>query len=114
MLLRTLQPRFLAIPEIERGEVIICNGSIGVSATGNLDSPTLARLLSAIPEGTWELVCHPGYNDDALNAIRTRLRATREIEMQAISQQIPLALNNGLTLTHYGQLAATHYTESTQ
>ena len=114
MLLRTLQPRFLAIPEIKSGQIITCNGSIGVSATGNLDSPTLARLLAAVPEGTWELVCHPGYNDTALNAVRTRLRATREIEMQAISQQIPLALNHGLTLTHYGKLAATYHTESTQ
>ena len=42
-----------------------------------------------MPEGTWELVTHPGYNDTDLAQVRTRLRASREIERQAL-----LALEN--------------------
>ncbi len=37
-----------------------------------------------MPGGTWELVCHPGYNDRDLDAITTRLRATRDIERAAL------------------------------
>ena len=47
--------------------------------------PILANALIAnMPDGTWELVTHPGYNDRDLDAVTTRLRATREIERQAL------------------------------
>ena len=49
-----------------------------------------------LPSGTYELVCHPGYNDDALGTIRTRLRETREIERKALLEQIPAAKSSGL------------------
>jgi predicted glycoside hydrolase/deacetylase ChbG (UPF0249 family) len=70
------------------------DGTLGVSATGHLDAVNLQQLLHAMPEGTWELVCHPGYNDAALDGITTRLRAHREVEYAALLQQIPLALRN--------------------
>jgi hypothetical protein len=38
-----------------------------------------------MPDGLWELVCHPGYNDRDLDAITTRLRSTREIELAALT-----------------------------
>jgi predicted glycoside hydrolase/deacetylase ChbG (UPF0249 family) len=78
--LRFLQPRFLALPQIRSGRVVTTNGTLGISATGNLDSTTLRAILNAMPSGTWELVCHPGYNDRDLDAVRTRLRSTRDIE----------------------------------
>ena len=59
-------------------------GAIGVLATGTLDSATVASLLRNLPPGNWELVTHPGYNDADLNHVRTRLRATREIELEAL------------------------------
>jgi hypothetical protein len=54
-----------------------------------------------MPEGTWELVTHPGYNDAGLGQIRTRLRASREIEREALIAvrefpQIPLVNFSGL------------------
>lgn len=61
------------------------DGSIGVLATGTLDAIALASLLHvAPPNGTFELVTHPGYNDADLAAARTRLVASREIERQAL------------------------------
>ncbi len=71
------------------------DGSIGVSATGSLDAATLQRLLDAAPDGTWELVCHPGYNDTDLARMKTRLRTTRDIERQALLQLIPGAVAAG-------------------
>jgi hypothetical protein len=37
-----------------------------------------------MPDGTWELVTHPGYNDSDLAQVRTRLLASRETEREAI------------------------------
>ena len=80
-------------------------GSIGVSATGSLDAANLSRLLDGMPEGTWELVCHPGYNDTELNQVRTRLRQTREVERNALLQQIPQGIREGrFQLISFGDL----------
>jgi len=57
------------------------DGSLGVVVTGALDGRLLRLILEDLPEGTWELVCHPGYNDAALQSVRTRLRGSREVEL---------------------------------
>ena len=63
-------------------------GTIGVLATGTLEvKPTLRALLEAMPtdpQATWELVCHPGYPDAALDRVRTRLRQSRAEEHAAL------------------------------
>jgi len=41
--------------------------------------------LMALPEGTWELVCHPGYSDDDLRAAGTRLLKSREVELEILT-----------------------------
>ncbi|MGA9470923.1 MAG: hypothetical protein WBV36_00590, partial [Terriglobales bacterium] len=35
--------------------------------------------------GTWELVCHPGYADDDLRAVRTRLVESRDRERSLLT-----------------------------
>jgi predicted glycoside hydrolase/deacetylase ChbG (UPF0249 family) len=83
-LLRSQRPYFLRA--VKQANMHTTDGSIGVLATGTLDAETIQRLLSAMPAGTWELVCHPGYQDDALAGIQTRLRASRETERTALEQ----------------------------
>lgn len=61
------------------------DGTLAVAATGQLDQKVLLAILDSLPEGTWELVCHPGYADADLRAAGTRLVATREIELQALT-----------------------------
>jgi hypothetical protein len=61
------------------------DGAPGVLATGTLDARTVTSLLAAMPDGVWELVTHPGYNDADLGRARTRLLAQREVEMQALA-----------------------------
>ncbi len=79
------------------------SGTIGVLATGNLNvEETLRSLLAAIPNDpsqTWELVCHPGYPDAHLDQVRTRLRASRAQEHQAL-----LSLLTGIPLTSWRDL----------
>jgi predicted glycoside hydrolase/deacetylase ChbG (UPF0249 family) len=69
------------------------SGTIGVLATGTLNvKETLRSLLAALPPDpneTWELVCHPGYTDAALEQVRTRLRASRAREHQALLELLP-------------------------
>ncbi|MCL5670390.1 MAG: ChbG/HpnK family deacetylase, partial [Acidobacteria bacterium] len=57
----------------------------GLSQTGFLDVTILEQMLRALPEGTSEMMCHPGYVDRALKGMRTRLRAQREIELRALT-----------------------------
>jgi predicted glycoside hydrolase/deacetylase ChbG (UPF0249 family) len=108
-ILNRLRSRFHDLPQIRSGIVRTTGGTLGVSATGTLDEPTLRALLRHAPEGIWELVTHPGYNDRDLDAVTTRLRSTREVEyaalLAAFTSSSPESLNpSGLQLIHYGEL----------
>ncbi|HTS58293.1 MAG TPA: ChbG/HpnK family deacetylase [Terriglobales bacterium] len=65
--------------------IITPNGSLGIAGTGVLDEPLFRLVLENIPEGTWEFVTHPGYNDADLRRVRTRLRHSREIELRLLA-----------------------------
>lgn len=87
--LRIFQKTFFSQPQIASGAMKTTSGCLGVSATGSLDAVTLKRILAAMPEGTWELVTHPGYLDEDLAAVKTRLRETRDIEREALLRELP-------------------------
>ena len=65
--------------------MVSTDGSVGIAATGMLDQKILSHILNALPEGTWELVCHPGYSDADLKAAGTRLTQSREVELAALT-----------------------------
>lgn len=79
------------------------DGTIAMVGTGILNAATVRSLLQQLPEGTWELVTHPGYNDADLAKVRTRLRASREVEHAAL-----LTINEfpGLELISFAELTA--------
>jgi predicted glycoside hydrolase/deacetylase ChbG (UPF0249 family) len=89
--------------------IFTTDGSVGVLATGSLDEATLRRILGAMPEGAWELVCHPGYADADLKAAGTRLVESREAERNALLEVIPRIARRGVSLTHFGQLKAASF-----
>lgn len=101
-LLRTLQSSFQRI--VAEEDFVTTDGAIGVLATGTLDSATLASLLNAMPNGTWELVTHPGYNDAALAKVHTRLLASRHIELEALKTA---GISRDIELIHFGHLHRT-------
>lgn len=61
------------------------DGTLAVVSTGTFNAATLRALLAALPAGTWELVTHPGYNDADLDRVQTRLRASRDLEREALA-----------------------------
>ena len=80
--LRWMQPRCAKI--IAEEGFATTDGTIAMVGTGVLNTAMVRSLLNNLPEGTWELVTHPGYNDADLARVRTRLRASREIEREAL------------------------------
>ena len=105
-ILDQLRQSFNAQPQILFDIVRTTTGSIGVSATGDLNQQTLAEIMAKLSSGIWELVCHPGYNDADLAKIATRLRSHRKTEYDALLAVIPEILShpNPPALIHYGDL----------
>ena len=108
-LLNRLRPSLDRELVASNGAVRTTDGAIGISATGDLTPASLARLLAAVPEGTWELVTHPGENDRDLDRVVTRLRTHREVERDALLRLIPAWLTHHpeRRLIHFGDLAPT-------
>jgi hopanoid biosynthesis associated protein HpnK len=84
------------------------DGSLGVVSTGVLDDQLIHFILETLPEGTWEFVTHPGYNDADLAGISTRLRESRDLERQILSgtETRELLRRKGIQLISYRDLVA--------
>jgi predicted glycoside hydrolase/deacetylase ChbG (UPF0249 family) len=82
------------------------DGSVGVLATGWLDQDLFSCIAESLPEGTWEFVCHPGYNDADLDQVRTRLRQSREQELAVLTSPETKAVlrRRGIELISYHEL----------
>jgi hopanoid biosynthesis associated protein HpnK len=85
------------------------HGTLGIEVTGALDERLFRAIAAAIPEGTWEFVCHPGYNDNDLQSAKTRLRESREIELRVLTmpEARELLLQQGIELLSYRELVET-------
>jgi predicted glycoside hydrolase/deacetylase ChbG (UPF0249 family) len=86
--------------------MITPDGTLGIVATGALDLQLFRFMIENLPDGTWEFVCHPGYNDAELQSMRTRLRASREQELQILTSPATreLLAGNGIELISYHDL----------
>jgi chitin disaccharide deacetylase len=82
------------------------DGSFGIVATGHLDEKLFAAVMGSLPQGTWEFVCHPGYNDADLDGIQTRLRGSRETEREVLTSEAArrILAAQGVELISYHQL----------
>jgi predicted glycoside hydrolase/deacetylase ChbG (UPF0249 family) len=108
-LIGLLRPRFDALPQIRERRILTTDGTVAISATGQLNPNTLADLLRALPPtGTYEFCCHPGYNDRDLDRITTRLRAHRDLEREALLSEVPRILSGpgAPKLIHFGIIDA--------
>ena len=77
----------------------------GFQFTGRFRTAELVGLIEALPEGLTELMTHPGYCTDELRAARTRLKESRERELEALTAgEARAALKRcGVALADYRQ-----------
>jgi predicted glycoside hydrolase/deacetylase ChbG (UPF0249 family) len=82
------------------------DGSFGIVVTGALDLHLFEAIVGSLPEGTWEFVCHPGYDDADLGRVRTRLRASRvhELEVLTSGRARDILHRRGVELISYHRL----------
>jgi len=106
-LLRALAAKFR--DAAKRAGLITPDGTLGIVVTGSLDAQLFRAIGAVIPEGTWEFVCHPGYNDDDLKRADTRLRESRETELRVLTmpEARELLSSQGIALISYHDLGAT-------
>jgi hopanoid biosynthesis associated protein HpnK len=100
-ILRTLASKFR--DTAQREGMATPDGTLGIVVTGALDERLFRAIAEIIPEGTWEFVCHPGYNDDDLKSASTRLRESRETELRVLTtpEARELLSNQGIELISY-------------
>jgi hopanoid biosynthesis associated protein HpnK len=91
---------------VRNAGMISPKGTLGIIATGKLNERLLRSLIEHMPQGTWELVCHPGYDDAQLRGLRTKLLESRQKELQILTcPDLPQWLTNqGVDLISYCDL----------
>jgi chitin disaccharide deacetylase len=81
----------------------------GFQMTGRVDAACVIALLQALPPGITEFMTHPGHHSAELESAHTRLKASRVLELAALtSSEVRRTLNEcGIDLTRYSELPAT-------
>jgi len=94
--------------QADRAGVSTADHFCGIAQTGELTKEGVARLLRSLPEGTTELMCHPGYADAALRKTATRLQGSREKEVEILTDMgiRNLVASQGIRLIDYAFLAS--------
>ena len=108
---RSEPPRRKAFPKLcyrQRGYAYTTDGTVGIVRPPAPWMITSSRdIVESLPEGTWEFVCHPGYNDSELDSVRTRLRESRAVELRLLTspKALELLVRSGVQLISYRDLA---------
>jgi predicted glycoside hydrolase/deacetylase ChbG (UPF0249 family) len=90
--------------QAERAGIATADYFCGIAQTGELTRKGILRLLEILPEGTTELMCHPGYVDAELAKSATRLQASRQTEVEILTDTEirNLVASQGIRLIDYG------------
>jgi len=87
----------------DRAGLATANYFCGIAQTGVLTREGVEQLLENLPEGTTELMCHPGYADEELRRSATRLQASRQTELEILTDTRirKLVATRGIRLISY-------------
>jgi len=90
----------------ERSGIAIADYFCGIAQTGVLTKAGVRKLLGSLPEGTTELMCHPGYMDDELRRSSTRLQESRQTELEILTDKTirKTVADLGIRLINYEQV----------
>jgi hopanoid biosynthesis associated protein HpnK len=94
--------------QAQRAGISTADYFCGIAHTGEMTKEGVARLLRNLPEGTTELMCHPGYLDHELQKTATRLQASRQMEVEILTDAgiRNLVASQGIRLIDYGFVAS--------
>jgi len=89
--------------QAERAGISTADYFCGIAQTGELTLDGLAQFLKSLPEGTTELMVHPGYTDAALRKTATRLQDSRQTELEILTDTgvRNLVASQGIRLIDY-------------
>ena len=104
--LRLLRRRFHRV--LGRHGCLTTDHFAGFQITGRFRTAELVELLGMLPFGSTELMVHPGRCGQPLRMAKTRLKESREQELEAlVSPEARAAIERfGIGLVRYGDLAA--------
>ena len=71
--------------QLRKNGLVSSDAFYGLVHTGFFNAKTLADLLHLVPEGTTELMCHPGYPSSELESVGGKLASSREAEVLALT-----------------------------
>jgi chitin disaccharide deacetylase len=93
--------------QAERAGISTADYFCGIAQTGELTHEGVAEFVKSLPDGTTELICHPGYADAALQKTSTRLQDSRQTELQILTDTRirNLVASLGIRLIDYGFVA---------
>jgi predicted glycoside hydrolase/deacetylase ChbG (UPF0249 family) len=88
----------------ERVGIATADYFCGIAQTGELTREGVLQLVKSLPEGTTELMCHPGYVDAELQNSLTRLQDSRQTELEILTDTEirNLVASQGIRLIDYG------------
>lgn len=91
---------------VQRKGFVTPDGTLGIEVTGTLNETLFTAIATSVPDGTWEFVCHPGYNDSDLESAKTRLRESREVELRVLimPKTREILMRQGIELISYRDL----------
>jgi hopanoid biosynthesis associated protein HpnK len=93
--------------QLRKNGLVTSDTFYGLVHTGFLHEKMLAALLHLVPEGSTELMCHPGYPSSELESVGGTLARSREAEVLALTaRDIKETLRSrGVRLTNFRDLA---------
>ena len=90
----------------QRANIAAADYFCGIAQTGVMTREGVERLVEVLPEGTTEFMCHPGYLDHDLMESPTRLQASRQQELEILTDTAirKLVATKGIRLINYSFL----------
>jgi predicted glycoside hydrolase/deacetylase ChbG (UPF0249 family) len=87
----------------DRAGLVTTDYFCGIAQTGVLTREGIVQFLQNLPDGTTELMCHPGYADEELCRTDTRLQESRQLELQILTDAgiRKLVATQGIRLLSY-------------
>ena len=100
-----VRPRFRSV--LERHGCRMTDHFAGFALTGRFRAAELTGLLASLPEGTTEFMCHPGHCTEELRCASTRLKESRQRELEALTAPEVRAMLNehDIKLMNYRDLS---------